>query len=416
MILLQPVGTAARGGARAFAVLFVTLLAGLPNAARADEIALPELLRDAGTAVKVMMAGAEYDAAYADWERTRSEQGWKLAIGAGYGQERDMIDETRARDFEAIRTEVKLAYPLLGAYATQEREIEIAAGKVAEARIQRDNSLRIAQLYIEDVYAAFWGAQESLELIAAYNHASRNDANAGDSPAVRDQRRFARRRDDARARLEQLTNRKLVELVVAGLQLPKLPELASLRSMHASTRTQLDGSVWYGIDAGFDITQTTIQDRDGGQAGNGLFANFTVQLPATFFQAGLAERSKLRAEMRFIELKLRDKSEEIVAKAQGTEAEHLELADEVEATSRKTLAAAQGLRAEGRGTAASATREYYERALAEIDARTRFWRSHVAMRSFITVGDAEPAPEPTGPVSADVGTRLSEPLLRVAGD
>jgi hypothetical protein len=375
-----------------------------------------------------MMAGAEYDAAYADWERARSEQGWKLAVAAGYGQERDLIDETRSRDFEAIRTEVKLAYPLLGAHATQQREVDIASGKVAEARLQRDNSLKIAQLYIEDVYAAFWGAQESLELIAAYNHATRNDANAGDSPAGRDQRRFARRRDDARARLEQLTNRKLEDLVVAGVQLPKLPpldprklqqdhpELASLRALHASTRTQLDGSVWYGIDAGFDITQRTIQDRDGGQAGNGIFANFTVQLPATFYQAGLAERSKLRAEMRFIELKLKDTSEEIVAKAQGTEAEHLELADEVEATSKKTRAAAQGLRAEGRGTAASATREYYERALAEIDARMRFWRSHVAMRSFITVGEAEPAPEPTGPVSADVGTRLGEPLLRVAGD
>ena len=417
----------ARRHAHAVAVALLCALVATPRAATAEVITLPELVGSAGQGIKVGMAAAEYDAAYADWERSRSEQGWRLAIGAGYGQERDLIDETRSRDFEAIRTEVKLAYPLLGAHAKVERDIEIASGKVAEARIVRDAALKMAQLQIEDVYAALWGAQESLEVIAAYLNATRDTDTGGDSEARKDQRRLARRRDDARARLEQLTGRELEGLVVTGVQLPQIPaldprrleqdhpELAAIRAQYTSTRTQLDGSVWYGIDAGFDLTQSTIQDRDGGQAGSGLFANFTVVLPATFYQAGLAERSKLRAEMQFLELKLKDKSGEIVGRAQGTEAEYLDLADEVDTTTQKTRRAAEGLRNAGTGAGAQALRDYYQRALAEIDARTRYWRSHVAMRSFVPVGAAEPAPETPGPTVSDVGTRLAEPLLKVAG-
>lgn len=426
MNLLQPVWSASarRGAPAASTLLLACALAILPRGARAEVVTLPELAGSAGTALRVLMAGAEYDAAYADWERARSEKGWTLAVGAGYGRERDLIDETRSRDFEAIRTEVKLGYPLLGAHAKLEREIEIANGKVAEARIQRDAALKIAQLHIEDVYAACWGAQESLEVVAAYLRG----APAAGGEARGDQRRFARRRDDARARLEQLTARKLEGLVVAGVQLPKMPpldprrleqdhpELAMLRALHGSTRAQLDDSVWYGIDAGFDLTQTTLQDRDGGQAGNGLFANFTVQLPLSFYQAGLAERSKLRAEMELLEFKLKDKTGEVLAKAQGTESEHLELADEVEAAAQKTRAAAQALRAAGRGADAQRIRDYYARALAEIDARARYWRSHVALRSFVPAGAADPAPEPPGPTVADLGTRLAEPLLRIAGN
>lgn len=413
----------ARRSTHTVAVALLCALAATPRAATAEVISLPDLVGSAGEGLKVAMAAAEYDAAYADWERARSEQGWKLAIGAGYGQQRDLIDESRSRDFEAIRTEVKLAYPLLGAHAKVERDIEMASGKVAEARIGRDGVLKLAQLQIEDVYAALWGAQESLEVIAAYLSATRDTETGGNSEARKDQRRLARRRDDARARLEQLTGRKLEGLVVTGVQLPQMPtldprrleqdhpELAALRAQYLSARTQLDGSVWYGIDAGFDLTQSTIQDRDGGQAGSGLFANFTVVLPVTFYQAGLAERSKLRAEMQFLELKIKDKSGEIVERAQGTEAEYLDLADEVDTVTQKTRAAAQALRNAGAG--AQALRDYYQRALAEIDARTRYWRSHVAMRSFVPVGAAEPAPEMPGPTVSDVGTRLAEPLLRL---
>jgi hypothetical protein len=394
----------------------------LPLAARAEVITLHEMLGGAGSALRVMLAEAEYDAAEADWDRARSEKGWQLSIGAGYGRERDVIDETRAREFEAIRTQVSLSYPLLGAYAKQEREVEIAAGKVAEARIQRDAALKVAELHVEDVYAALWGAQESLEVVEAY---LKTDPGPG-ARAGADRRRLARRRDEARARLERLVERKLPDVVVTTVQLPKIPELdakrleqdhpelAAIRAQHAGTRAQLNGSVWYGIDAAFDVTQRSLQDRSGGQAGNGLFANFTVSLPLTFHQAGLSERRKLRAEMAVLELELRDKSDEIVTAAHASEAEHLDLYDEVEAVAEKVRGAAQALREAGARPAANALRNYYALALEEVEARMRFWRSHVAMRSYVPIGAAEPAPEPPGPTIADVGSRLAEPLLKAA--
>jgi len=416
-------------------LLAVTLLAcalALPRPARADVITLHELLGSAGTALSVMTAEAEFSAAEADWDRARSEQGWKLSVGAGYGTERDLIDETRARNFEAIRTEVKLAYPLLGSRARGERDIETASGKVGEARIRRDGAQKIAELYVEDVYAACWGAQESLEVIDAYLLLAQRMAPGADDPAggyarvPADRRRFERRLDETRARLGQLTGRELRDLVVTNVQLPKVPpldlqrlerdhpELAALRARRDSARAQLDASVWYGIDAGFDLTQTTLQDRSGGQAGNGLFANFNVSVPLTFYQAGLSERRKLRAEMDVLELKLKDKGNEIAARARDSEAQYLDLFDAVEDASDKARAAAQKLREAGARPALALVRDYYARAIEEIEARTRYWRSHVEMRSYVPVGAAEPAPEPPGPSLADVGSRLAEPLLRLA--
>jgi hypothetical protein len=394
--------------------------------ARGEALELRQVLTFAGTALSVLMADAEYHAAHNDWERAKTEKGWKLSVHAGYGTERDLIDEIRARDFEAIRSEVKVSYPLLGALAREERDVETAAGRMAEATIQRDAARRIAELHLEDVYAAYWGAQESLDVVAAYL-ALGDRAGDGAARARSDERRLGSRRSAARARLEQLADRKFTGLIASGVQLPAVPalepqrlerdhpELAAIRALYNSTRAQLDGSVWYGIGAEFDLTQTTLQDRDSGQAGNALFANITVQLPLTFYAAGLSERRKLRAEMQFLEFKLRDKGAEIVARAQETEAEHLDLADEVEVAAERARVAGRALHDARGGASAAALREYYALALKEIDARTRFWRSHVAMRSFVPVGAAEPAPEPTGPTSADVGTRLSGPFVAARG-
>jgi hypothetical protein len=422
----------ARREAAWIAVALAGALAALPRPALGEVVSLHEMLGNAGTALGVLMAEAEFDAAEADWERARSEQGWKLSVAAGYGTQRDLIDESRARTFDAIRTEVTLAYPLLGAHALGERDIEVAAGKVSEARIRRDSALKIAELQLEDVYAALWGAQESLEVIDAYLLLAQRlapgtaDPAGGNARVTADQRRLSHRRDAARARLEELSGRKLAGLVATGVQLPQVPpvdlkrleqdhpDLAELRAAHRSARAQLDSSVWYGIDAAFDITQTTLQDRDGGQAGNGLYANFNVSVPLTFYQAGLSERRKLKAEMDFLELKLRDKGAEIAAKARDSEAQYMDLRDAMELASQRAREVAAKLRAAGRRPAAALLRDYYARAMEEIEARTRYWRAHVELRSFVPVGAAEPAPEPTGPAIADVGTRLAEPLLKAA--
>lgn len=405
-----------------------------PRAARAEIVPLQELVGSAGTALGVLLAEAEYNSAYEDWNRERSEKGWKLSVSAGYGTERDLIDETRSRSFESIRTKVSLGYPLLGARAREEREVESAAGRVQEKRIQRDAALAVAGLEIEEAYATAWGAQEALEVIEAFlagearfGSGDADDAGTGYTRARRQARRIARLRTEAVSRLEQLTARKLPDFTAIAVQLPKIagidlkrlerdhPELATLRALHGSARSQLDGSVWYGIDAGFDLTQSTVQDRSDGQAGNGLFANFNVSLPLTFYQAGIAERRKLRAEMAGLELKLKEKGDEIIGGAEQAQAEHLDLFDEVETLTQRTQSAGRALRRDGGGDAlARRARNYYVLAVDELDARTRYWRSHIALRRLVPVGAAEPAPVPPGPETTDVGTRLAEPLTRVA--
>ena len=411
------------------AALLAAAVASVPSLARAEVVTLHELITRANAALEVLMAESEREAAYEDWERARSEKGWKMSVGAGYGSERVLIDERRAREFEATRTEVSITYPLLGSYAKQMRDIETAEGLLAMKKIEHGTAVKIAELEIEDVYAALWGAQEGLEVIAAFLGTEKRYDDAEDSIAYSkarsERRRLKRRQSEARARLEQLAGVQLPDVIARPVQLPKMPdldvkrleqdhpELATIRAQAGSTRKQLDGAVWYGIEGEFDLTQATIQDQSEGQAGNSLSAMFTVAFPLTFYQAGAAERRKLEAQLRGYDYQLRDKRGAIIAKAHTTQAEYNDLVDEMEAVTQRTRLAGEALRRDGNAPAGRRVRDYFTLALEEVEARTRYWRSHVLMRSYIPVGLADPAPEPPGPEVSDVGTRLAEPLTKL---
>lgn len=431
--------TGAAGARRARYGAALMLLA-LPNLAIAELVSLHDLLGHSSKALDILVAETEYVSAQEDVRREKALRGWRLDVATGFGQMRDIIDETRTREFEAVQTRVSLSYPLLGAYAKQAREVEMAHGKAEIARIKRDAALKVAQLKLEDVYAVFWGAQESLEVVETYlrteprvargvdgsaDETDRLEALAGYPKARAERTRLQRRRDEARARLEQLTDRALRELVATGVQLPTVPEidaqrlqadhpeLAALRSQHVALREQLDDAVWWGIDADFNITQTTTTDRDDAQAGNGLFANVNVSMPLTFYKAGVAERRRLLADIELLDLELQTKSDDLIAEAKDAQAQHVALVEEVNALTKRTQAAGRALRRQAGADAfalARRLRNYYGLAMEEIDARTRYWRSHVDLRSYLLVGSAEPAPEPTGPETTDVGTRLIEPI------
>lgn len=409
-------------------LLLLAVRAGAADAPEPTLITLHELLGAADTSVDVRIAGAEFDAAEADWKRERAESGWKLAATAGYGTTRDIIDETRTRSYDAVQTRVGLTYPLLGSLAREQREVEMAAGVTEEKRLKHETARKIGQLEIEDVYAALWGAQAAIQVIDAYlaplAAGSTDDDDSGPRRARAERRRLANRAGEAQRKLEQRVGRPLPGIVAAPVQLPEMPELdtrrlehdhpelASLRNEYRSTRQQLDDSVWWGVDASFDVTQSTITDRDDSQAGNALYANVNLSLPLSFFESGTQERRRLRSQMEALELKLKAKSGEVVASAQGLQAEHRAVAEEVTDLAARRERAGKRLRQADTesGRLAQRRRDYAELALDEIDARTRYWRSHVELRSYIPVGAADPAPQPPGPTVSDLGRELAEPL------
>jgi hypothetical protein len=427
---LQAVTALKQPWASAWPLAFLLLaLAAAPRGARAAVVALHDLLGAAEEALSVLIAESDYTAAHEDWKRERAMRGWKFNAGAGFGRDRDVIDESRSREYEALHGKLAVGYPLLGAYAKEERLVETAAGKMEEKKIRRDAAVKIAQLEIEAIYAACWGAQEGLEVANAYLATEKRFGRGSDDPdsayarARADRRRLTRRLEDAIGRLEQLTGRKLPDLVTRGVQLPRIadidlkrleqdhPELASLRAAQRTAGNQLDNAGWYGVDAGIEVARTTVKDVSDDQEGNSLTAMLNVTVPISFQQAGAAERSKLKAEIRSLELQIKEKSEEIVAGAREAQAEHFELFEEVETATKRTQAL--GLRLK-RDAEPARLREYYTLAMQEIGARMRYWQSHVDMRRFVTAGKAEPAPEPPGPSATDIGTRLAEPFVRAA--
>lgn len=423
--------------------VWMGLLLLLPAAASAGTLSLAELIADTEKSLSVRLAEAEYKIAREELDRQRAKRGWKLSAALGYGSFKDVIDETRSFEYDAIQSKAALSYPLLGSYAEEEREVEAATGALRDKRVKRDSARRLLQLEVENSYATYWGAQESLEVIEAYlatedrlrRRAGEPELLSGYRQAHRDRERLYRLQNEARARLARLSGRKIEPFVAMTVRLPAVPEISSdrLRAEHPELamlgaqiegyRTQLDGSRWYGVAGAFELSQGSVQTQNRGQAGHGLVATISVQLPLTYFNAATSERNRLRAQIEALQLKQEQMLGEIEAAAGKARAEHTEQFENVEELTRQTQTLNQTLRNqylrravpdESLESLARRLREYYTLALEEIDYRTRYWQSHVGMRAFLLGSEASGPPEPTGPETTDVGTRLAEPLALIA--
>ena len=148
-------------------VLLVFLMASTSNVV-AEVRTLDSFYSHVGQAASVLKAKADLETQSSDLLAKEAQKGFELfgSISAGY-QKSPFAREPFGRFFDpAARLGVR--YPLLGSAERQQRAIGDAATQVRIEDIRYGWSQRLAVLFIEENYAAYWSAQKMLALNDAY--------------------------------------------------------------------------------------------------------------------------------------------------------------------------------------------------------------------------------------------------------
>ena len=426
---------------------------GLPSMTNAETLLPKDLLSDTDQALTVMQAGAEVDSAKSEWERDRAKKGWRAFASFGYANIHDVIDVGRTRDYNALQGRVGLSYPLLGSYEKDKRDVDTSAGKLEAKTAHMDVAHQMAALELESGYADYWAAQESLKVVDAYlaneqvmmpvlrlrqEHrlmlqSQLLDLQQGYEQARSDRLRFERLKHEAANRLSRLTNRSLGDFEARLMELPpppqiemdalmqKYPDLAALRAQRKSLQAELSHSGWYGVDSNFEVSQSGVEDLSANQTGGTTYVGMTLNAPLGIFGARRAERNRLQAEIRQVQLQERKRGDEVTAQVQNSQEEWKQLSGELEAADHRTQASSEALREgalrakalESQGIEPITLRlhDYYKAALAQIDAQLKAWQANIDVRGYAY---ASAAAETTGaiPRSSSLGSDLADPILR----
>lgn len=145
----------------------IFLLASTTNVA-AEIRTLDSFYSHVGQAASVLKAKADLEAQSSDLLAKEAQKGFELfgSISAGY-QKSPFAREPFGRFFDpAARLGVR--YPLLGSAEKQQRAIGDATTQVRVEDIRYGWSQRLAVLFLEENYAAYWSAQKMLALNSAY--------------------------------------------------------------------------------------------------------------------------------------------------------------------------------------------------------------------------------------------------------
>ncbi|HSW15290.1 MAG TPA: TolC family protein, partial [Solimonas sp.] len=429
------------------------LLALLSLPASAEVLLLQDLAGDVPHAASVLQAQSELRGASSELERDRAEKGWRFTGAAGYGHIQDVVDEGRSISYQAAQAQLGLSYPLFGSAEKQTRAIQGAAGKVEEKRLRAEAARRLALLELETAYARYWGAQESLKLVDAYLGSEQMilprlqqrqekrlllgsqmlDADAAYGRARSDRAQLLAVRNEARARLERLVGHALpgeteVRLAllpeppeVPAAALPRHPELAALRAQRDASETQRQGTNWYGFDGAFNLNANTVHDTTNAETGSSAFVGLNFSAPVSLGGVRRAERGRLQAEVETLDLRYRQRRDELLAQMAGARDRLAQYREDVSVAAQRTRAAQEALRErrmrsgvfaqDGIEELAARLQAYYGQANSEIDARVKLWLANIDARAFaMAVSDAA-AQAPPPSEESDIGTRLAEPIV-----
>jgi outer membrane protein TolC len=423
---------------------------GMTCTACGESLLPKDLMADMDHTLSVMEAGADLDSANYALERDRAKKGWRAFSSFGYANIHDVIDVGQTRDYDALQGRVGLSYPLLGSYEKDVRDIDASAGKVQEKSVRAEAARALAGLMLESAYADYWAAQDSLTIVNAYlasepvvmpglrmrrqQHLmleSDSLAKQQEYDEVRSDRlRFERARRQARERLNRMTGRSLGEFEASELDLPaipampmdtlllKYPDLAAIAANRKSMEMQLDHSDWYGVDSNVEVSQSGVQDLSASQTGGTLYAGVTLNAPLGVLGARRAERQRIQAEINGLNLRYKERSEELSAQVQNAEETFSQLQSELDSHIHRTQATTQALReamlrgqalrSPGLESLTGRLHDHYRSALSEIDTRLKRWQAHIDLRGYAYLASDDHL-QPT-PSTVDRASELADPI------
>ena len=403
--------------------------------AGAEVRALTEFYTNLDEAATVLKAKADLEAQRSQLHVQEAQKGWEIfgGVSAGY-QKSPFAREPFGHFFDPLGR-IGVRYPLLGSAERQQRAIDDAATQVKIEAIRLDWSKRLARLFLEENYAAYWSARRMLALTEAYLHL--RDAGVTDilhkrheaglllmsdyleflsafDRAERSQIEFSNNRDQALIRLGYLTNSEIlpfepIKPVLYAIEnnIPidiEQPDLKILQVRIENVQNTKEKENWRGIES--DVNATAFggpaiphPSPESMQLGYGGSVGFNFRMPLEIMSLRKNEESRLNSQLISLRADYMHRDQELQHEFRTLLSSYQQLAQQIKFQHTRLEAARELIRERHLRLKildgdviekyVQAISTYYRVAIENVEAESEQWKLHIRLRQFITLLEAK---------------------------
>ncbi len=383
-----------------------------------------------GRAASVLKAKADLEAQHSDLLAKEAQKGFELfgSISSGY-QKSPFAREPFGRFFDPA-ARLGLRYPLLGSAERQQRAIYDAETEVKIEGVRFNWSQRLAALFLEENYAAYWSAQKMLALNDAYVRQrdegiegilhKRHEAGlllmsdyfeflSAFEQAERARLEFSSNQDQALTRLSHLTDTVITPFEAIkpplGLVATDLasdvnqPDLEILQAQIDNMQKIRETENWQGIDS--DISATVFggpaiphPSPDSAQFGYGGAIGFNFRMPLEIVSFRRNEKSRVNSMLTSFQADYTRRDQELDLEFHSTLDRYRQLTQQIKFQRARLDAARESVRERYLRLQVldedviekyiQAINTYYRTAIEYLEAETEEWKLHIRLRQFVS--------------------------------
>lgn len=413
-----------------FGYLVLVLFIFLPVSAGAEVRTLADFYLHLDQAVSVLKTKADLEAQQFHLQANEAQKGWEVFGGISGGYSKNPFAREPFGHFFDPLARIGLRYPLLGSAERQDRAIGDAATQVKIEDVRHEWSKRLAALFMEENYAAYWSAEKMLALNEAYIHLR----NAGIEKTLHqrhetglllmsDYFEFLSAFEQAeRTRLELINNKEqalirlahLTNTFVAPFEAIK-PRLNGITNNLSSDIKQLDLEIlqtqidnlrkvretqnWQGIDSDVSVTAfggpaIPYPSPDSMQWGYGGVVGFNFRMPLEIVSYRKNEQSRLNSQLISFQAEYTRRDQELNLEFRSMLGRYQQLMQQIKFQQTRLDATRESVRERYLRLHAldgdvlekyiQAINMYYRTAIEYVEAEAEQWKLHVRLRQFIS--------------------------------
>ncbi|MBS0299017.1 MAG: TolC family protein [Proteobacteria bacterium] len=399
--------------------------------AAAEVRTLTEFYANLDEAATVLKAKADLDAQQSQLHVQEAQKGWEIFGGVSGGYQKSPFAREPFGHFFDPLGRIGVRYPLLGSAERQQRAIDDAATQVKIEGIRLDWSKRLAKLFLEENYAAYWSAKKMLALTEAYLRLrddgvadilhKRREAGllfmsdyleflSAFDRAERSQIEFSNNRDQALIRLGYLTNARISPFEAIKPELYEIEnntlmdveqlDLKILQARIDNTQNTKEKENWRGIES--DVNATAFggpaiphPSPESMQLGYGGSVGFNFRMPLEIMSLRKNEESRLNSQLISLRADYTHRDQELQHEFRALLSSYQQLAQQIKFQHTRLEAARELIRERNLRLRVmdgdviekyfQAVNTYYRIAIENVETESEQWKLHIRLRQFISL-------------------------------
>lgn len=410
--------------------LLQILLILLPITAGAEVRTLADFYTHLDQAASVLKTQADLEAQQFHLRASEAQKGWEVFGGVSGGYQKSPFAREPFGHFFDPLARIGLRYPLLGSAERQDRAIGDAEAQVKIENVRHEWSKRLAALFMEENYAAYWSAEKMLALNNAYIHLR----NAGLEKTLRqrhetglllmsdyfeflsafeqaERRRleFMNNKEQALIRLAHLTNTSVAPFEAIKPKLNAVTDISSydikqldleiLQTQIDNLRKVRETQNWQGIDSDISVTAfggpaIPHPSPDSVQWGYGGVVGFNFRMPLEIVSYRKNEQSRLNSQLISFQAEYTRRDQELNLEFRSMLGRYQQLMQQIKFQQTRLDAARESVRerylrlhaldGDALEKYIQAINTYYRTAIEYVEAEAEQWKLHVRLRQFVS--------------------------------